>query len=160
MKKDKRPAVTAKRLSREISDYFDSISRRVVLTEWAETGEMDAKGKPVTELRAVKNVKGESVVVTEYADPPCIGELCARLNITRREWETLREGDGETGRAALMAEERIRAYLDRQLLVREGKDVRGVIFHLENNFDCAERHSVEGSGVSIVIEGDAAGCDE
>ena len=121
------------KLQTDVDRYFRSISREVLLTETAETGETDEKGKPITEKRAVLNALGETVYVTEYLLPPTRQGLLHYIGLTAEEWHAL-AGTARHRRTVQEAEERLVDWRFRQILTLPGKDIRGLIFDLEQNY--------------------------
>lgn len=133
---------TKKSLAEAVDLYFDSITRIVPVMETVETGERDDKGHKIYEKRPVKNKLGEEAQMEEFIVPPTVADLCQFLGIHRSTWadycdpELHREFSDTTTRAR----GRIRGYLERQLLTR--KDVKGVIFDLQNNHGYAEKRQI------------------
>ena len=134
---------TPEKLSRAVRKYFKSITREVTLTEKRPTGEKDKMGHIIYEDVAVVNRLGQEVKVIEYLIPPTVGGLSAFLGIHRSTWSeycSLPEFSDTTTQAM----GRIHAYLERESLTRDGKNLKGVIFNLENNFGYKERLDVSG----------------
>ncbi len=137
---------TAKALEKAVTAYFDSITREKVLTEMVPTGELDKYGHPVCEPAEVVNRLGQPVMVTEFLIPPSVGDLAQFLGIHRCTWYDYCDPDKhpEFSDTTTWALGRIHAYLERESLTREGKNLKGVIFNLENNFGYKERLEVQG----------------
>lgn len=133
---------TKKSLAEAVDRYFASITRIVPVTELVETGERDDKGHKIYERRAVTNSLGEEAKVEEYIVPPTIGDLCQYLGIHRCTWADYCDADlhPEFSDTTTRARGRIRGYLERQLLTR--KDVKGIIFDLQNNHGYAEKRQI------------------
>lgn len=134
---------TERTLKRAVEEYFDSITREVGLTEKVDTGRKDADGHKIFENKPVINKRGEQVKITEYLVPPTVGGLCEALKIHRSTWaeycdEQLHPEFSDT---TTRARGRMREYLEQQLLTR--KDVKGVIFSLQNNYGYTERRELE-----------------
>lgn len=134
---------TERTLKRAVEAYFDSITREVAMTEKVDTGRKDADGHKIFEDKPVINKRGEQVVITEYLVPPTVGGLCEALKIHRSTWaeycdEQLHPEFSDT---TTRTRGRMREYLEQQLLTR--KDVKGVIFTLQNNYGYTERREVE-----------------
>lgn len=134
---------TPRTLEKAVEAYFDGITREVGLTEKEDTGKKDADGHKIFENKPVINKRGEQVMVTEYLVPPTVGGLCERLGIHRSTWaeycdEQLHPEFYDT---TTRARGRMREYLEQQLLTR--KDVKGIIFSLQNNYGYTERREVE-----------------
>ena len=136
---------SARALQKAVEAYFDSITREKVLTEMAPTGQLDNYGHVVYESVPVKNRLGQPVTVTEYLLPPSVGDLAQALGIHRSTWYDYcdREKHPEFSDTTTWALGRIHAYLERESLTREGKNLKGVIFNLENNFGYRERMEVQ-----------------
>ena len=139
---------TAKALEKAVDAYFDSITREKRMTEMVPTGERDKMGHMIYEPIEVTNKRGEPVIVTEYLVPPSVGDLAEFLGIHRSTWHDYcdPEKHPEFSDTTTQALGRIHAYLERESLTRSGKDLKGVIFNLENNFGYKERLEVD-SGV-------------
>ena len=75
--------------------------------------------------------------------PPTVGGLCQFLGIHRSTWAEYcdHEEHPEFSDTTTRARGRLRAYLEQQLLVR--KDVKGIIFDLQNNHGYSEKRQVE-----------------
>ena len=125
--------------------YFASISRTVTVMEERRTGEKDSWGHFATEWVPVVNDLGEEVTVREYVVPPSVGGLCGYLGISRETWGRYCDGDENPQFAETVRWIRgeLRGYLEDQLLVRSGKDLKGVIFSLQNNYGMSEKRTVE-----------------
>ena len=129
-------------LRRAVEDYFASISRVRVLTEAKYTGERDKYGHAVMKMVPVKNNKGEDMTELEYVIPPTVGGLCRHLAVSRETWSQYCK-DPAFEETATWAREQLRLYLDHQLLVRDGRNLQGVIFSLQNNYGMSEKKIVE-----------------
>ena len=122
---------TKSTLDRAVERYFKRITRLETLK--------DREGVPIV------NQLGETVMVTEYLEPPTVSGLCEALKITRATWNNY-AGDPELRPIVVRARERMQAWNERELLIREGKDLKGIIFNLENNYGYRERHQMEVHG--------------
>lgn len=129
-----------KELAEEVERYFDSISRIVQVTERVETDRKDDKGHVIYERRPVLNKLGEQAQLEEFIEPPTIGGLCRFLGIHRSTWAEYCDKE-EFSDTTTRAGGRIRAYLEQQLLTR--KDVKGIIFDLQNNHGYSEKRHLE-----------------
>ena len=140
-----------KGLRTAVERYFDSITREVKLTEKVPTGTYDEKGHMIYEDRPVMNRLGEEVIVTEYLIPPSEGGLSAFLGIHRSTWWNYCDNDKhpEFFDTTSYARGRIHAYLEQESLTRQGKDLKGVLFNLENNFGYRESQSIELTGGAL-----------
>lgn len=136
---------TGKRLREAVERYFLSISRIVDITEMVPTGELDKNGHTVYAQKTVCNQLGEPAKRLEYLIPPTVGGLCMFLKIHRSTWNEWSDSEKypEFSDTITHARGRMRAYLDQELLTR--KDVKGVIFDLENNYGCRESVQITGS---------------
>ena len=134
---------TAGKLNAAVERYFKSISRTAKVTEEVWTGELDSHGHKVTEAREVTNDLGEVMTRREYLIPPTVSGLCQYLGIHRSTWANYcdREKHPEFFDTTTHARGYMRAYLEEQLLTR--KDVKGIIFDLQNNHGYAERKEIE-----------------
>lgn len=137
---------TPEKLERAVNKYFQSITRRVVRKEMVPTGEMDSKGHMIYEQRPVINSLGKETEIIEYILPPSVTDLCQALGIHRSTWANYcdHQTHPEFTDITEQARERIRAWNERELLTRPGKDIRGIIFNLQNNCGCGgEKHEME-----------------
>lgn len=134
---------TKKTLDEAVERYFASITRTVPVMERVETGERDSKGHVIYKSVPVINTLGEEATMEEYIVPPTVGGLCRELGIHRSTWTEYCDPDAhpEFSDTTTHARGRIRAYLEQQLLVR--KDVKGIIFDLQNNHGYSEKRHVE-----------------
>ena len=134
---------TGKALQVQVDRYFKSISRTVPVTELVPTGELDEKGHRILDTQPVMNDLGEIMMRKEYIIPPTVSGLCAYLGIHRATWNRYCEPElhPEFCDTTTRARGYMRAYLEEQLLTR--KDVRGIIFDLQNNYGYAEKREVE-----------------
>lgn len=130
-----------KTLASAVKRYFKTITREVELTEKKPTGEKDKMGHMIYENAVVINAMGKPVKVTEYLIPPTVGGLSEFLGIHRDTWNAYcdHEKYPEFSDTTTYARGRIHAYLEREMLTRQGKDLKGIIFNLENNFGYSER---------------------
>jgi len=143
-------------LRRAVEDYFDSISRVRQVMEEHNTGERDKFGHFVMEWVPVKNARGEIMTEREYVLPPTAGGLCEHLGISRETWAQYC-ADPAFARTTAWAREQLKLYLERQLLIREGKNLQGVIFSLQNNYGMSEKRTVElGPRAVQAVEGSGA----
>ena len=139
-----RPKKYTKKALREAVDrYFDSISRDVDVTEKRDSGRRDSSGHIVYETVPVINRLGEQVKITEFVEPPTVGGLCEYLGIHRSTWSDWCDSTKypEFSDTITHARGRMRAWCESQLLIR--KDVKGIIFNLQNNYDYKERREID-----------------
>lgn len=134
---------TERTLRKAVEEYFDSITREVAMTEKVDTGQKDADGHKIFENVPVINKRGEQVKITEYLVPPTVGGLCEHLGIHRSTWAEYCDENAhpEFSDTTTRTRGRMREYLEQQLLIR--KDVKGVIFSLQNNYGYTERREVD-----------------
>ena len=134
-----------KALREAVEAYFDSISRIRDVMEAHNTGKKDRWGHFIVEWRPVTNAKGETMTEREYVIPPTVGGLCAHLKISRDTWANYcdREQNPQFAETTEWAREQLRRYLEDQLMERSGKDLKGVIFSLQNNYGMSEKRTVE-----------------
>ena len=152
---------TGKALQVQVDRYFKSISRTITVTEQVPTGELDEKGHKLYEAQPVMNDLGEMMTRTEYILPPTVSGLCIFLGIHRSTWNRYCDPElhPEFCDTTTRARGYMRAYLEEQLLTR--KDVRGIIFDLQNNYGYAEKREVElGERASVAVSAAGLPADE
>ncbi len=122
MKKERRWR-SAAALEEAVEGYFRSISRTVTAEE---------RGSPIL------NDAGEPIRYREYVIPPTICGLCEYLGISRATWTGFADPrlHPEFRGAAAIARDRMQDWSQRALLSR--KDVRGLIYILQNAQDLPE----------------------
>ena len=97
----------------------------------------------------VINDKGEVMTRQEYFQPPSVGGACRHLGISRRTW--VRYGQDESlGPVIQSAKEEMLRWNEEELLLREGKNVRGIVFNLEMNYYGREEKSESEGGVILL----------
>lgn len=123
----------AEELRRAVDGYFSSISRTVDAVEHRETGEKDAAGRKMTKDLPILSDAGEQIRYREYVVPPTLWGLCEYLGISLETWQAYCDGSRYPAyqAAAARAAGHFREWNERELLTR--KDVRGVIYHMENS---------------------------
>ena len=124
---------TGKKLREGIEDYFAGISRMEAVKENVPTGEKDKYGRDICEEKTALNGRGEVVMVEQWLVPPTITDLLQHVGLTKVQWEQMREEEGTKAMVAA-AELRVERYLRRELLMRAGKDLKGVILTLQHDF--------------------------
>lgn len=134
---------TPETLSRAVEKYFKSISRIVKLTEQVPTDQKDSSGHVIYEKKPVFNCLGKQVEVTEFLVPPSVGGLCAFLGIHRSTWAEYCKNE-EFSDTTTHARGRMQAWREEQLVTR--KDVKGIVFDLENNYGYREQKQVQVTG--------------
>lgn len=134
-----------KALREAVDRYFKSISRVTTVKEKIDSGRRDSQGHVIWEEREIINQLGEPVTRIEYAVPPTVQGLADSLGIHRSTWDNYcdKEKHPEFFDTTTRARGRLRAYLESELLTRNGKDLKGVLFNLENNYGMRERKEVE-----------------
>lgn len=134
---------TAAKLRKEVERYFDSISRTITVKEKKDSGERDKDGHVVWEFVDIINDLGEPLKRREFIIPPTVGGLCEFLGIHRSTWNDYcnPELHPEFSDTTTRARGSMRAYLETELLTR--KDVKGVIFDLQNNYGYTDRKEIE-----------------
>ncbi len=135
---------TAKSLQKAVNAYFLSISRRVPVTERVDSGRKDEMGHVVWEDVPVLNQLGEQIIREEYVIPPTVAGLCAWLGIHRSTWTDWCDTERfpEFADTTTRARGRLQGWNEEQLLTREGKNLKGVIFNLQNNYGYSEHQEV------------------
>ena len=110
-----------------VDAYFASISRTVEATERIETGAKTFVEQPIL------SDAGEPIRYREYVVPPTVWGLCEYLGITPKTWNSYcdRLKHPEMQDAVLRADGLMREWKEQALLTR--KDVRGIIYHIQNN---------------------------
>jgi len=123
---------TGESLMKGVVRFFKSISRTVPARA-RDTGE------------ELVNDLGTPIMLTDYIIPPTEGRLCRELGINISTWWRYKDASQypEMQPAVQYASDRIAEYLQQELLTREGKDVRGVIFNLQNNYGWSEKKEIE-----------------
>lgn len=154
---------SAKKFDEAVERYFLSITRQVTVTEQKATGQRDEKGHLIYEAVPVINALGEKTVVTEYIVPPSVYDLYTYLGISESTWNNYcdPEKHPEFLGTITRARGRMRAWNEMQLLTRSGKDLKGIIFNLENNYGYREKLDVSNESMESFLqrqlEGDEAG---
>jgi len=135
--------MTQRRFRDAVEGYFRSISRTVPQMEEYQTGETDAKGKPITARRVVFGADDRPMMVTEYLVPPTVRGLCLHMGISMAQWQKLSDAQRHPALAdtVQLARLRMEHWLEMELLTRE-KNLQGIIFHLQNNYDWKESSEV------------------
>ena len=139
---------TAKALEKAVENYFRSISREKAVTEDVWNGDRDSMGHKVYDQKPVLNALGEPMTRIEYLIPPTVGGLAAYLGIHRSTWNAWCDSSVHPEYRDITEDAmgRIHSYLETESLTRPGKDLKGVIFNLENNYGYREKTSVHVTG--------------
>lgn len=144
---------TPRKLERAVERYFRSITRQVKLTEPKATGRYDEKGHMIYEQVPIINALGQEMITTEYIVPPTVFGLCQFLGISESTWNNYCDANqhpeflGTTTRTR----GRMRAWNEQELLTREGKNLKGIIFNLENNYGYKERLDVSNESMEAFL---------
>lgn len=141
---------TPKALENAVKKYFRSISRTVTATEPKPTGQLDKYGHMIYEDAEVLNDLGEPVTYTEYIVPPTVADLCAFLKIDRSTWNNY-SNDPEYFDTITHARGRMYAYLERESLIRPGKNLKGIIFNIENNYNAEQKRAAQSTTIQVTI---------
>ena len=142
---------TPKTLEKAVRRYFASISRIVTVTERKPTGEKDDKGHEIYQDVPVINSLGEEMKELQYLTPPTVGGLSDFLGIHRDTWNSYCHKP-EYSDTTTYAQGRMHAYLERESLTRQGKDLKGVLFNLENNYGYKERLEMSNDSVEEYLK--------
>ncbi len=151
---------TKKTLAEAVERYFASITRTVAVKERVDTGERDKMGHVIYTMAPVINNLGEEMLVTEYIVPPSVAGLSEYLGIHRSTWAEYCDPVEypEFSDTTTRARGRMRAWREEQLVTR--KDVKGIIFDLQNNYGYSEKRQVElGERASKTLAVSASGMD-
>ena len=141
---------TPKALEKAVKKYFKSISRTVTATEPKPTGKLDKYGHMIYEEHTVYNDLGYPVTYTEYIVPPTVADLCAFLKIDRSTWNNY-SNDPEYFDTVTHARGRMYAYLERESLIRPGKNLKGIIFNIENNYNAEQKRASQSTTIQVTI---------
>ena len=132
-----------KALREAVTAYFDSISRIRTVMEVYNTGEKDKWGHFVQEQRPVTNAMGEPMKEREYVIPPTVGGLCGYLGISRDTWAAYcnREANPQFAETTAWAREQLLSWREKELMTRSDKDVKGLLFDLQVNYDVGGKNA-------------------
>lgn len=137
----KQKKYTSEKLDRAVKRYFKSISREITVMESKPTGARDDMGHMIYEEVPVVNSLGKEMKTLQYLIPPTVGGLSDYLGIHRDTWNAYCN-DPLYSDTTTYARGRMHAYLEREMLTRPGKDLKGIMFNLENNYGYSERMNV------------------
>ena len=142
-----------KALTAAVAEYFDSITREVVIQERVPTGNKDSWGHDVYEFRNVENNLGQVAKRTEFLVPPTIEGLCLHLGINSSTWSRWRDSEQypEYQQVIALVDEKIIGWLKEQVSVRD--KVTGVVWLLEVNHGVGKEQKEKNAEVTVVIEG-------
>lgn len=133
-------------LKKAVERYFASISRVMPVMEKVKTDRLDKYGHPEFEDRPVCNGLGEEMYRTEYLVPPTVVGLCLALKISRDTWNSYCN-DPEYADTTTRVRGLMQCWREEALHTR--KDVRGLIWDLENNYGYKERNHPAASGKTV-----------
>lgn len=136
---------TARTLGKACERYFASITRRVKVTELIDSGRRDDKGHVIMTAVPVVNSLGEELYTTEYLLPPSMAGLFEYLRIDKSTWSRYMQCEDCKDIGAWVYE-RMKQWNEHELLTRSGKDLKGIIFNLQNNYGYSEKREVELGG--------------
>ena len=136
---------TARTLGKACERYFASITRRVKVTELIDSGRRDDKGHAIMTPVPVVNSLGEELFTTEYLLPPSMAGLFEYLRIDKSTWSRYMQREDYAPIGAWVYE-RMKQWNEHELLTRSGKDLKGIIFNLQNNYGYSEKREVELGG--------------
>lgn len=142
---------TAKRLREAVEEYFDSISRIAPVLVPEPTGKKDRFGHDEVQMVPAVNRLGQQMNQIEYLIPPSVGGLCEYLGICRDTWAEYCDPNvhPEFSDTTTRARGRMQAWNEQQLLTRSGRDVKGIIFNLENNYGYREKLDVQSRDMTV-----------
>lgn len=101
----------------------------------------------------VTDENGNEMTRSVYLVPPRLTQLCLELGITRATWANYCN-DPAYNEATELARTSVESFLEGEL-ARE-KNVRGIIFNLQNNFGWKEKQEIEMAGETKVEVSTAA----
>lgn len=141
---------TKETLEAAVREYFNSITREVVIQERVPTGEKDSWGHDVYEWRDVENNLGQKAKRTEYLVPPTLGGLCIHLGIANSTWTRWR--DKKSFKKIIeYVDDRMIAWRKEQVVVRD--KVQGLVWDLQVNYGCGQKEKQQDKDVTVNIEG-------
>ena len=129
----------------EFSDAVESYFSGITYTENARKPDTWISGKYVPGDEIIGN-DGKPIEIKRYAVPPSITELQCYLGISRQTWSMYAQREGYRD-VIEIARMRVEAYLTQQLVLM-GRDCKGIIFSLENNFGYADREKTKSDSES------------
>lgn len=129
----------------EFTDAVEAYFSGITYTENARKPDIWVSGKYVPGDEIIGS-NGKPIEVKRYAVPPSITELQCYLGISRQTWSMYAQREGYRDVIEL-ARMRVEAYLTQQLVLM-GRDCKGIIFSLENNFGYADREKTKSDSES------------
>lgn len=129
----------------EFSDAVEAYFSGITYTENARKPDIWVSGKYVPGDEIIGS-NGKPIEIKRYAVPPSITDLQCYLGISRQTWSMYAQREGYRDIIEL-ARMRVEAYLTQQLVLM-GRDCKGIIFSLENNFGYADREKTKSESES------------
>ncbi|MGM9684171.1 MAG: terminase small subunit [Eubacteriales bacterium] len=127
------------RSSKDFSDAVDRYFDGITYTENARRPDTWVSGKYVPGDEIIGN-DGKPIPIIKYAVPPSITSLQCYLGISRQTWSMYAQREGYKD-VIEIARMRVESYLTQQLVLM-GRDCKGIIFSLENNFGYSDREKL------------------
>ena len=130
---------SAAAFGRAVAGYYDAITCRRQKTEWAETGELNARGKPILAERPMTDAEGRTLYETVYLTPPTLPGLLLYLGMDGDTWADCAggvhgRGMQEVCRRAMLRQE---AYL-LETLLHEDRGTSAILSVLDRYHRAAE----------------------
>ena len=129
----------------EFSDAVESYFSGITYTENARKPDIWVSGKYLPGDEIIGD-NGKPIEIKRYAVPPSITDLQCYLGISRQTWSMYAQREGYRDIIEL-ARMRVEAYLTQQLVLM-GRDCKGIIFSLENNFGYSDREKIKSDSES------------
>ena len=138
---------TPRSLEKAVDRYFASIRRTAAATERIETGPKTFEERPIL------SDTGEPILCREYVVAPTVWGLCEALGVTPAEWNRLcdRREHPEFQDAVQRASGLMREWREQAMLTR--KDVRGLIYHLQNHLGGLDELAAGAAPLSLSEKG-------
>lgn len=130
----------------EFSDAVEAYFSGITYTENARKPDIWVSGKYVPGDEIIGD-NGKPIEIKRYAVPPSITDLQCYLGISRQTWSMYAQREGYRDIIEL-ARMRVESYLTQQLVLM-GRDCKGIIFSLENNFGYSDREKLRNESESI-----------
>ena len=147
---NKRKYKTAKQLEKGVQRYISKNSRIVQRTQEVWSGELDDKGHKIMLTETITAEDGSTMEYRAWGVPPNVGGLCRELGISRQTWTDYCNPDKHPEFQEIVQEVQdiMQTWLEEELLTRPDKELKGIIFNLENNY--RYRNHVEVHGISTM----------
>ena len=123
---------SAKAFLAAVEDYF----KKITYKEPARRPGVWMHGKYIAG-EEIKDCNGNPILLEQYIVPPSIVALQNHIGVSRETWSNYSDEEGYA-EVIEYARRRVEEYLNRQL-IEMGRDNKGVIFSLENNFGYREK---------------------